>query len=173
MSTSCEIALWWIPQNTFDDKSTLLTQICVAYGVTRPHWVKWSLNNSFEDCTPTNFIYGSSVLVTELQTLATVDHSAIRTVGWSRIFSFLQHWIPQMENTIRAIISMSMSKRKKIVTIWDIIFKFIFFCENCYILIKISLEFISRTPIKNKPTLNQVMARYWTIDKSLSKPMMA
>ena len=56
MST-CEIALRWVPQNTFADKSTLvqvmawccqptshyLNQGCPRWGITRPQWVKYSL----------------------------------------------------------------------------------------------------------------------------------
>ena len=58
MGSSCEIALWWIPQHTFDDKSTLVKVMawwcqaashylsqcwprCMSpYGVTMPQWVK-------------------------------------------------------------------------------------------------------------------------------------
>ena len=58
--TSCEIALRWMPQNTFDDKSTLVQVMALchqvtshylsqcwpwsmsAYGITRLQWVKWN-----------------------------------------------------------------------------------------------------------------------------------
>ena len=48
-SISCETALQWIPQNTFDDKPMLVKimawQQCwpsfmLSYGITRPQWVK-------------------------------------------------------------------------------------------------------------------------------------
>ena len=57
MGTSCEIALRWIPQNIFDDKSTLVQVIvgacwhqaitwrnvdpdlCCHFGITKPQWV--------------------------------------------------------------------------------------------------------------------------------------
>ena len=57
MSASCEIALRWMPQNTFDDNSTLVevtagycqetshylsqcwTRFVLSYGITRPQWV--------------------------------------------------------------------------------------------------------------------------------------
>ena len=55
----------------------------------------------------------------------------------------------------------------------DDIFKCIFLSENDRILIKISLTFVPRSPIDNKPALVQVMAWRRIGDKSLPEPMMA
>ena len=44
--------------------------------------------------------------------------------------------------------------------------------ENFCILIRISLEFVSKGPIDNKPALVQVMAWRRTVDKPLRKPML-
>ena len=52
------------------------------------------------------------------------------------------------------------------------IFKPIFFNENVFILIKISLKFVAAGPINNKPSLVQIMAWRWTGDKPLSEPVM-
>ena len=41
------------------------------------------------------------------------------------------------------------------------IFKCIFFYENVWISIKISLKFVPKVPIDNKPTLVQIMAWHW------------
>ena len=54
----------------------------------------------------------------------------------------------------------------------DDIFKSIFFNENVWIPIKISLKFISRGPINNIPALVQIMAWRLPGDKPLSEPMM-
>ena len=61
MRTSCEIALWWMPQNTFDGKSTLVqimawcrqatshylsqcqSRSMSPYGITKPKSVKWNI----------------------------------------------------------------------------------------------------------------------------------
>ena len=51
-------------------------------------------------------------------------------------------------------------------------FKCIFQIENNKIPIRISLKFVHRSPIDNKPTLVHVMAWHQTGDKPLSKPML-
>ena len=52
------------------------------------------------------------------------------------------------------------------------ILKQIFLNENGRILIKISLKFVTRSPIENKPALVQVMACRRPGDTSLTEPMM-
>ena len=52
------------------------------------------------------------------------------------------------------------------------IFKCIFFNENVWISIKISLKFVPNGPIDNSPALVQIMAWCRPGDKPLSKPMM-
>ena len=54
----------------------------------------------------------------------------------------------------------------------DDIFKCIFLNENDIIPIKISLKFVPRSPIDNKPALVKVMARSRIGDKPLPQPMM-
>ena len=55
----------------------------------------------------------------------------------------------------------------------DDIFKCIFLNENDRIPIQISLKFVSRSPIDNKPALVQVMAWRRTGDKPLFEQMLA
>ena len=55
----------------------------------------------------------------------------------------------------------------------DDIFKCIFLNENDIIPIQISLKFVPRSPIDNKPALVQVMAWRRIGDKPLPEPMMA
>ena len=54
----------------------------------------------------------------------------------------------------------------------DDIFKRIFFNENVWISIKISLKFVPKGPINNIPALVQIMAWHRSGDKPLSEPMM-
>ena len=54
----------------------------------------------------------------------------------------------------------------------DDIFKRIFFNENVWILIKISLKFVPKGPINKIPTLFQIMARRRPGDKPLSEAML-
>ena len=54
----------------------------------------------------------------------------------------------------------------------DDIFKCIFWNENNYISIKISLKFVPKGPINNIPSLVQIMAWRRPGDKPLSEPMM-
>ena len=54
----------------------------------------------------------------------------------------------------------------------DDIFKWIFLNENVWIVINISLKFVPRGPIKNIPTLVQVMAWRRPGDMLLFEPMM-
>ena len=54
----------------------------------------------------------------------------------------------------------------------DDIFKRIFFNENAWISIKISLKFVPKGPINNIPALVQIMAWRRSGDKPLSEPMM-
>ena len=53
----------------------------------------------------------------------------------------------------------------------DDIFKWIFLNENVWIFIKISLKFVPRSPVDNKPAFVQVMAWHRTGNK-LFEPMM-
>ena len=53
----------------------------------------------------------------------------------------------------------------------DDILKCIFFDENVWISIKISLKFVFRCAINNIPALVQIMAWRWLGDKPLSEPM--
>ena len=54
----------------------------------------------------------------------------------------------------------------------DDIFKWIFLNENGRILIQISLKFVPKHPIHNKPALVTVMAWRWSGDKPLPGLMM-
>ena len=54
----------------------------------------------------------------------------------------------------------------------DDIFKCIFLNENDRIMIQISLKFVPRSPIDNKPALAQVMVWHQTCTKPLPEPMM-
>ena len=54
----------------------------------------------------------------------------------------------------------------------DDIFTYIFLNENVWIPIKISLKFVSKSPINNIPALVQIMAWRRPGDKPLSEPMM-
>ena len=54
----------------------------------------------------------------------------------------------------------------------DDIFKCIFFNENVWILLKISLKFVPKGPINKIPALVQIMAWRRPGDKPLSEPMM-
>ena len=54
----------------------------------------------------------------------------------------------------------------------DDIFKWIFLNENGRIPIQISLKFVPRGSIDNKPALVQVMARHRTGDKQFPEPML-
>ena len=54
----------------------------------------------------------------------------------------------------------------------DAIFKCIFFNENAWISLEISLNFVPKVQISNIPALVQIMAWRWPGDKPLSEPMM-
>ena len=54
----------------------------------------------------------------------------------------------------------------------DDIFKCIFSNQKVWILIKISLKFVLKGPIKNNPALVWIMAWCWIGDKPLSEPML-
>ena len=56
-------------------------------------------------------------------------------------------------------------------TLADNIFKWNFFNENGRIMIQISLKFVPKNPIDNKPALLQLIAWRWTSDKPLPEPM--
>ena len=57
-------------------------------------------------------------------------------------------------------------------TLADNIFKCNFLNENNRITIQISVKFVRRSPIDNKPALVQVMAWHQTGDKPLHEPML-
>ena len=62
---------------------------------------------------------------------------------------------------------------KKAAILADDIFKCSLLNENDRISIQISLKFVPRNPIDNKPAMIQVMAWRWIGDKPLPAPMMA
>ena len=55
----------------------------------------------------------------------------------------------------------------------DNIFKTDFLNENYCIAVQISLKYITKDPIDNRPSLAQIMAWCWTGKKPLSEPMLA
>ena len=71
-----------------------------------------------------------------------------------------------------AIILINLSRDKMATILADNIFKCIFLNEIYRISIQISLKFVLRNPIENKPALVQVMAWHQTGDKALPEPMM-
>ena len=58
-------------------------------------------------------------------------------------------------------------------TVAEDIFNYIFLNENDRIPIQISLKFVPRSPVDNKPALVHLMAWRWTGDKPLPEPMLA
>ena len=54
----------------------------------------------------------------------------------------------------------------------DNVFRCIFMNEFFFILIKISLKFVPKGPIDNKPALVKIMAWRWKGGKPLSEPML-
>ena len=62
---------------------------------------------------------------------------------------------------------------KMAVILANNIFKCIFLNENVRIAIHISLTFVPKGSIDNRPALVQIMAWRWTGDKPLSEPMLA
>ena len=72
---------------------------------------------------------------------------------------------------IRALIN-TLRRRQNGRHFADDIFKCIFFNENVWILIKISLKFVPKGPINNIPALVQIMAWRRPGNKPLSEPIM-
>ena len=62
---------------------------------------------------------------------------------------------------------------KMVAILADDNFKWIFLNENDRILIRMSLKFVPRSQISNKPALVQVMAWHWIGNKPLSEPMLS
>ena len=83
---------------------------------------------------------------------------------WSRSIFPYGFNKPQCVNTLRP--------RRNEQHFADDIFKRIFFNENVWIPIKISLKFVPKGPINNIPALVQIMAWRRSGDKPLSEPMM-
>ena len=88
-----------------------------------------------------------------------------RMLGWDRIPN-VSSWRGRYQwlNTLRP--------RRNEQHFTDDIFKCIFFNENVWISIKISLKFVPNGPIKNIPALVQIMAWRRLGNKPLSEPMM-
>ena len=57
----------------------------------------------------------------------------------------------------------------KMTNIFADIFKVIFICENCYILIQISLKLVLSCPFHNSSAILYIMVWHWTGDKPLSE----
>ena len=81
-------------------------------------------------------------------------------LSWVSVWTFLFHLL----NTLRP--------RRNEQRFADDIFKRIFFNQNAWISIKISLKFVPKGPINNIPALVQIMAWRPSGDKPLSEPMM-
>ena len=83
--------------------------------------------------------------------------------------SGLQRWMPShmMENTPGTLLLSRPRQNGRLFA--DDIFKCIFLNENVWILIKISLKFVSKGLINNIQALVQIMAWRWLGDKPLSE----
>ena len=94
---------------------------------------------------------------------------------WLRLLQvrlFEEHW-PQ-KSPIHGLNALNtLRSRQNRHHFADDIFKCIFFNENAWILIQISLKFVPKGPINNIPASVQIMAWRRPGDKRLSEPMMA
>ena len=91
--------------------------------------------------------------------------SSFTALGWCGQFITINVMIGFMFNTSRP--------RRNEQHYADDIFKRIFFNEDVWISIKISLKFVPKVPITNIPSLVQIMAWHRSGDKPLSEPMIA
>ena len=110
--------------------------------LSRPQWVDWVITGS-DDC----------LLPHQHQAITSTNAESLSSEPLGMIF-----------NTLRP--------RRNEQHFADDIFKRIFFDENVWISIKISLKFVPKGPINNIPALVQIMAWRRSDDKPLSEPMM-
>ena len=95
--------------------------------------------------------------------------SAARTTSLTRL-----HWRKSSKVKGTEMVSFcinTLKPRRNVQHFTDDIFKRIFINENVWILIKISLKFVSKGPINNIPALVQIMAWRRPGDKPLCVPM--
>ena len=86
----------------------------------------------------------------------------------------IQHWFREWQGAkqVSSYCLNTLRPRRNEQHFADDIFKRIFFNENVWISIKISLKFVPKGPINNIPALVQIMAWHRWGDKPLSEPMM-
>ena len=108
-------------------------------------------------------------------TRAKMSHShviiVVRLLCWESSYVCWFWWYLQTVITVTLILALRARRNEQHFA--DDIFKRIFFNENVWISIKISLKFVPKGPINNIPSLVQIMAWHWPGDKPLSEPMMA
>ena len=96
--------------------------------------------------------------------------SKTKSLFW-RLYIHLYDYASKQPNVTQWLIY-TLRPRRNEQHFADDIFKRIFFKENVWISIKISLKFVPKGPINNIPALVQIMAWRRSGDKSLSEPMM-
>ena len=96
-------------------------------------------------------------------------HSRAKRCEWLKC---VWNYIFRMTGSLRSKWVNSLRPRPNRRYFADDIFKRIFFNENVWISIKISLKFVPKGPINNIPALVQIMAWRRSGDKPLSEPMM-
>ena len=84
------------------------------------------------------------------------------------IWNSLKWWLPSLTHSYFNSLRPRQNRRH----LADDIFKCIFFYENVWISIKLSLKYVPKGPIDNIPALVQIMAWRRPGDKPLSDPMM-
>ena len=146
---SYEIALWCMPQDITDDKSTLVQAMA---------WCRQATSHCLSQCWPRSM---SPNGVTRPQWVNTLRPRQTCTIPQMRMTGNTRD---QDINTLRP--------RQNGRHFADDIFKYmyIFLKENVWIPIK--MKFVIKGPINNTTALVQIMACRWRGDKPLSEPMM-
>ena len=131
--------------------------VCSHWGTGPDEGVHWySHSQQFHASTPQHPCGG-----TDLRRATPVgvrEAGALPTAGW--------------EGEFRGLTCNTLRPRQNGRHFADAIFKCIFFCENVWIPIKVSLKFVPKGPIDNKSSLVQVMTWRRTGDKPLPEQRM-
>ena len=186
--SSHDNALWWMPQDLTDDKSTLVQVMAwcrqatshylsqcwlsslLPYGATRPQWVEITLKRFGVFQYMLRVDMKRSLLNKDLQKqvefIVEYKVTGINSFYPQYFFYILRSSIASGNGLVP---SDTLRSRQK----WLPVFQFIFFNQNYCIVFQVSLKFVNNGPIDDVSTLAQIMAWHWAGDKSLSETMVA
>ena len=144
--------------------------------IPRFHTQVW-YNMQYQPCDNDDWAYkhwrSCKIVLSVCQIMSSAHQSELRFMNYQTDWKgIISNFVVQLKYIHMGLTFNTLRPRQNGRHFADNIFRYIFFTENAWIPIKISLTFVPKGRINNIPALVQIMAWHHPGDKPLSEPMM-